>query len=151
MYVRDAKGRFVKGTTPPTKGRKRTAEERQKMSKSLKKHFESHEVWNKGVKVGIRPPNYKGWKKTSNGYMHIRQSYHPLVNKDGYVPEQVLVAEMALKRHLNSKEEVHHINFNKIDNRLKNLYLFPDKATHMKFHRDIQLGKYPPNIKSNLI
>ena len=35
---------------------------------------------------------------------------------------------------LSKEETVHHINFNKSDNQLINLYLFPTKHAHQEYH-----------------
>jgi len=65
-----------------------------------------------------------------------------LVTKDnGYIMEHRFVMEEYLGRKLTEHEVVHHINFNKKDNRMENLMLFATHSKHMKFHNNISRGK----------
>jgi len=48
--------------------------------------------------------------------------------------EHRTVLEKYLKRPLLSTEIVHHINQDKLDNRIENLMLFKDNSEHGKFH-----------------
>jgi len=69
----------------------------------------------------------------SKGYVYIYKPDHPKAYKyNGYVAEHVLVVEQHLKRHLQDKEEVHHINGNKKDNRIENLRVYEDRSAHLK-------------------
>jgi hypothetical protein len=43
--------------------------------------------------------------------------------------------EQHLRRKLGRREVVHHINRNKLDNRVENLQVFPTNEEHMKLHR----------------
>jgi len=47
------------------------------------------------------------------------------------------VVEQFLGRKLHRKETVHHINGDKTDDRLENLYLFSQESNHQKYHQDI--------------
>jgi agmatine/peptidylarginine deiminase len=56
---------------------------------------------------------------------------HPARTKNDYVLEHRVVMENHLSRLLNTNEVVHHINHNKKDNRIENLYIM-DKKEHNK-------------------
>lgn len=68
-----------------------------------------------------------------HGYMKIRIPNHPFADNGGYVKEHRAVIEKAIGRYLKSKEIVHHINGIKLDNRIENLILFPNRKAHIQF------------------
>lgn len=85
--------------------------------------------------TGSNNPRWKGGVKIhAFGYRLIVQRDHPRVDKQGYVREHRLVMEKHLGRYLLPSEDVHHINGNKQDNRIQNLELVSDRATHLKLH-----------------
>lgn len=71
-------------------------------------------------------PRWKGPRINKDGYRVIRAG-------DRILLEHRHVVEVSLGRPLNSYEMVHHINHNKLDNRLENLQLVSGKA-HAKIH-----------------
>lgn len=69
--------------------------------------------------------NWKGGeRKESGGYIEIYFPLHPNARKNGYIKKHRLIMEKHLKRILFSEENVHHINGDKSDNRIKNLELW---------------------------
>jgi hypothetical protein len=77
--------------------------------------------WNGGVQ----------W--TEDGYKNIR------VSKGKYQREHRLIMEEALNRKLKKTEIIHHINEDKLDNRLENLDLCETKSVHQKAHHSLEL------------
>lgn len=70
---------------------------------------------------------------------------HPKATKHGYVLHHRVVVENHLNRLLNDDEVVHHINGDKLDNRLENLQVL-DSKTHARIH-GIQQGKKYADLK----
>lgn len=121
-------------------------------------------------------PGWKGGRvKDDSGYIRIRMPEHPHA-KDGYILEHRLVMESFLaetypnspyllmrggKLYLKSEAVVHHINEVKDDNRIENLFPFPDNAAHIFWHssrlpdeekiRRIKLGLYKTHIKGEIL
>lgn len=62
---------------------------------------------------------------------------HPYSQKGGYIPEHRLVMEKHLGRYLTNGEDVHHINGNRKDNDIENLWLM----THSSHSRVEHIGK----------
>jgi len=85
--------------------------------------------------------NWRGGKTThTNGYILIFKPEHINCNQRGYVYEHRLIMENHIGRLLESKEIVHHLNENKIDNRIENLILFNNAAEHLRFHKSNKAG-----------
>ena len=84
--------------------------------------------------------SWKGGRIKANGYIKILQPNHPFCDDRGYVMEHRLVMEKHLGRFLHPKEQVHHLNGIRDDNRIENLKLLSGRGEHMKIHR--------PNIKN---
>ena len=76
--------------------------------------------------IGKKSSNYKGGTVTKRGYISIYIS-----GKRMYEHRHVM--EQFLKRKLNVREHVHHINHNKEDNRIENLELI-DIQDHSRLH-----------------
>jgi hypothetical protein len=99
-----------------------------------------------GKFCGSNHPNWKGGKRyeRKSGYVIVYSPDHPFpthtsnYGKTKYVYEHRLVMERKLGRYLSSKEEVHHINGIKDDNRIENLMLFESKGLHSSLERTKQ-------------
>lgn len=108
--------------------------------------------WNKNKKTGLipktafkkghKPAHYKGWQKSTQGYILIHKPNHPFCDCRGYVLRSRLVMEKYLGRYLKPEEIVHYRGVkypissikNRQDDRIKNLELFINKSEHTKFH-----------------
>lgn len=88
---------------------------------------------------GAKNRNWKGGRVIApSGYVWVRSYDHPCRNKFGFVAEHRLIMEKKIGRYLKSKEQVHHINGIKNDNRPENLMLFKDQRSHRRYHAKIR-------------
>lgn len=91
--------------------------------------------------------NNNNWKGgitlDKRGYVLLNRPEHPK-NHNNYVYEHILVMEKHIGRYLTDIEEVHHINGNKGDNRIENLFLCSNHGVHMKLEAGWKLidGKW---------
>lgn len=87
----------------------------------------------RGRRFGAKNKTPKGRNPTKNrGYTMIHVPSHPKANYHGYVGEHTLTMEKTLGRYLEGKEEVHHINGIRHDNRPENLELMKSRSDHLK-------------------
>lgn len=84
---------------------------------------------------GKNNPNWKSGIRRGNGYIQVYIENHPYRNSEGYVYQHRLVVEDIICRYLITKEEVHHINKDKEDNRPENLIAFSSKSAHRTFEQ----------------
>ena len=81
---------------------------------------------------GQKSPNYKNGRCIKQGYRYF------YIKNKGYVQEHRLVMEKHLRRTLKREEVVHHIDGNKLNNYIENLYLFIDNIKHQTHHRKVR-------------
>lgn len=77
---------------------------------------------------------FKNGIRIFRGYIAIYSPNHPFKDKNNCVKEHRLVMEKHLGRFLKKNEVIHHINHNKLDNRVENLQLFYSHKEHMIHH-----------------
>ncbi len=83
---------------------------------------------------GENNPSWKGGKHTSSqGYVSIHKPYHPHARSGGYIFEHRLVMEEHLGRYLLPHEIVHHIDGNRQNNNIKNLFLTTNKKHKSRY------------------
>ena len=68
----------------------------------------------------------------STGYRWV-YTLNPTSSMKGWIKEHKLIAEWAIGRSLEENEAVHHVNFNKSDNRIENLQVMT-KEEHSRLH-----------------
>jgi len=81
-------------------------------------------------------------KRKRNGYIQIKVGMR-------FIPEHRLVVEEYLKRTLEYEEVVHHIDFNRENNKLSNLALFESQKAHSHWHTQFrQFGLTNPLLRA---
>jgi len=77
----------------------------------------------------------KGFVIRKDGRKLIYMPEHPNIMRGGYVLNSRLVMETKMGRYLTDIEIVHHLDFNKSNDNLDNLYLFKNQSEHIKYHK----------------
>ena len=105
--------------------------------------------------VGDLNSSWKSDTRLSHyGYILIRDINHPFRGEDDFLFEHRYIAEQFLleekfavikdgKQYLSPECAVHHIDFNRTNNSVENLYIFESHAMHTLFH-----NIYPNRVKS---
>lgn len=95
--------------------------------------------WNSGKRYSIMPVektsyiNHSGYKEVWCGRGDGSRG-----RKDGYRLEHHLIVEDLIGRKLQKGEVVHHINGDKLDNRIENLSLFETMSLHRQAHNSLE-------------
>lgn len=78
--------------------------------------------------------NWKGGRRTKEGYILMFKPEHPRADGYGCVREHRLIMEKKLGRYLTKKEIVHHVDGNTLNNNIENLAVMT-QGEHIKEHK----------------
>lgn len=115
-----------------------------KPSIKRKYHRRCFVAWGKhAMPRGENNPNWKrGSYVNASGYKMIKNYDHQRRDKNNYIQEHILIMEKYLGRSIDyDREECHHINGNKLDNRPENIQLMT-KGQHSRLSRFEDFKKY---------
>lgn len=86
------------------------------------------------ARSGERSANWKGGMRfTRKGYRQVLDPGHPRADTAGYVMEHIKVWEEKTGLRIPDNCVIHHLNGNKLDNRIENLCLM-ERGAHTVFH-----------------
>ena len=97
--------------------------------------------------------NHSGWKGgrgLKSGYWTVYMPNHPRTLNNGRVWEHILILEKELERYIDKSEPIHHINFDRQNNNLDNLYLCKNSSKHQEIHNSLNTIAIEL-IKTNII
>lgn len=97
-------------------------------------------------RIGSQGSNWQGGVRKCGKYIQIYAPSHPN-NNHGTILLHRLKAEQYLGRLLSKKEVIHHIDGDKRNNKISNLYLFSTTNEHTAYHAK----KNTITLKSNLL
>jgi hypothetical protein len=99
------------------------------------KYWQVKEHLPAGGQKGKRNGRWKGGRGvTEGGYIKVCRPGHPHRDARGYVFEHRLAMEEKLGRYLTGEEVVHHKDYDRKNNRIENLVLFPNQKAHIAWH-----------------
>lgn len=131
----------VDGCTKPVEARRLCSMHRQRLA--LWGHLgDAESVRPGGSRVPMR-----------NGYVKVHRPEHPAAYADGYVLEHRLVMEQTLGRYLEDRENVHHRNGVRDDNRSENLELWVKPQPAGQRVEDLVawvIDRYPDQVREAL-
>lgn len=87
----------------------------------------------KTTRKGSRSNLFKTGTRLKTGYLQILCKDHPDADESGYVFVHRLLASFKIGRHIDSEEQVHHIDGDINNNRLENLQVL-SRSEHMAIH-----------------
>lgn len=99
--------------------------------------------------TGENHPSWKGGRVEKMGYIAIWMPNHPRANNVGYVKEHILIMEEELNRPLKKEEHIHHIDFNRKNNDVNNLWIASNSEHHIAQNSIFKIVK--PLLDKNII
>ena len=75
----------------------------------------------------------------------VEGGYIKIFVNGGWILEHRHIVEQFTKRKLDKQEVIHHLNENRVDNKIENLMVFKSNSAHQSFHNKIrQFGMTTP-------
>src|SRR3990167_3972240 len=106
----------------------------QRITNCLRRNSIKPKIFYPGA-IGEKNGRWKGGVRIIKGYKHILLPNHRLARKDGYVALHRLLLESKI---VDKNQVVHHIDGNKQNNLLENLFIYPNNGVHRREHTKSQ-------------
>ena len=87
--------------------------------------------------VGENHPSWKGGKIIKSGYPATYNPKHPRRMNIPYVFDHILEMEKYLGRTPKRSEPIHHIDLDRLNYKIENLYLCKSKSEHQQLHSSL--------------
>lgn len=97
--------------------------------------------WNTGKRLTEEHRGKLSLAHGGDGKLKKKYIYELRRKRGEYIHEHRAVAEKILDRPLKSTEDIHHIDGDKTNNKPENLYLFPSRSEHTRYHQLYKSGK----------
>lgn len=81
--------------------------------------------------------NWKGGRGLKSGYWTVYNPTHPRALNIGRVWEHVLILEKELGRYIKKEEPIHHVDLDRLNNEITNLYLCKNNSEHQQLHSSL--------------
>lgn len=109
-----------------------------KFRSSILRILKQEGVYIKPSGKGEGHSQWKGGRGIKSGYWTIYNPTHPRALNIGRVYEHIIVAEKKYNKLIKKREPIHHIDFDRLNNNPKNLYLCKDIKEHMNLHSSLE-------------
>lgn len=110
----------------PNRGHPLSLEVKKKIGLASKSKF-TNEYKEKHYRSKFRNTKHRA----INGYILVKNYDHPNRDSHNNILEHVLIMSQSLRRPLIKGEVIHHINFDRADNNILNLYLYKNRSEHI--------------------
>lgn len=88
--------------------------------------------------TGDKHSMWRGGKSLKKGYWTVHMPEHPRASSNKRVFEHIVIMENHVGRYIKKGEMIHHIDFDRGNNNLKNLYLCKNPSDHAQCHASLE-------------
>ena len=102
---------------------------------TIRTWMKRYDIKRRSLKEINSGPNHPQWK----GGRRIDGGYYIIWTTNGYRYEHIKIVEKSIGRKLEKDEHIHHIDGDKLNNNLNNLFLYKgNQSEHIKLHHQLE-------------